>query len=97
MALLKISGLWPTKSGKGWSGRCGNTRVVVMPVDKSKPGLSAKAPDYELLIGPIDETKPLTPLPPLLEGQTIEDVEAMRRTTGRPSYPPEPPDWFDKR
>jgi hypothetical protein len=60
--MIKITGLWPTKSGNGWSGRSGNTRILVLPVDKSKTD-NPRAPDYELLLAPIDEARPLTRLP----------------------------------
>jgi hypothetical protein len=63
MPITKINGLWPTKAGTGWTGRYGNSRILVLPVDKTKSKDPDRAPDYELLLSTIDENLPLTPLP----------------------------------
>lgn len=105
MKPVKISGLWPTKAGTGWSGRCANTRILVLPVDKSRAKDPSKAPDYELLLSPIDESLPLTPLP-MPEAEAARARGYARLATSTPSsytakgtYRPQtepPPDWDER-
>jgi hypothetical protein len=88
MRPLKITGLWPTKSGTGWSGKCGNTRVLILPVDKTKTD-NPRAPDYELLLAPIDENLPLTSIPmPEAEAARAQGYAATKPSHQRASAEP---------
>jgi len=51
--LVKLGGLWAMPSGKGYTGRLGNAKVILLP-NRSKAN-NPKAPDFDLLIAPWED------------------------------------------
>lgn len=64
--MQKVTGLWKSESRNGrtyYSGRVGNTRLMVFKTDKSRAQNPDKAPDLELLVAKVDDEQEWTMLP----------------------------------